>query len=205
MVRLASRKEGSRRPRNIVLIVTEGRTEQLYFDGLKQRGCNVLIRTTGTSDTDPVNLVKFCRQQILDNSLDLGAGDMAICVFDIDENTKQNLIRAESMAERNGISLAVSNPCFELWLALHFVDVDHPLDRREAHSLVRRHIHGYSKVANHNDVLTSLRGSAMQHADRLWSINGPKKGTTVSISNPCTSVHKVIGGIEELKRRNTAR
>lgn len=41
------------------------------------------------------------------------------CVFDADV-AKEKLPRAIERALRNGIKLAISNPCFELWLLLHF-------------------------------------------------------------------------------------
>jgi hypothetical protein len=44
--------------------------------------------------------------------------DEVWCVFDVDEHPK--LAEARDQANANGIQLAVSNPCFELWLLLHF-------------------------------------------------------------------------------------
>lgn len=40
------------------------------------------------------------------------------CVFDVD--THPNLKQAVQEAEANGIRVAVSNPCIELWFLLHF-------------------------------------------------------------------------------------
>ncbi|MEU9564283.1 RloB family protein [Streptomyces sp. NPDC048161] len=46
--------------------------------------------------------------------------DQAWCVFDVDEFT--DIDRAVTEAGRHGIEIALSNPCFELWLLLHFTD-----------------------------------------------------------------------------------
>ena len=42
------------------------------------------------------------------------------CVFDFDEHP--NLSQAITEAAQSGIDVAVSNPCFELWLVLHLQD-----------------------------------------------------------------------------------
>ena len=51
------------------------------------------------------------------------------CVFDV-EAPKQHhwLLEAVQMAHDNGIHVAVSNPCFELWLLLHYIDRESWLD-----------------------------------------------------------------------------
>jgi len=41
-------------------------------------------------------------------------------VFDRDENTPQEVYAAFRLARQNGIRIAFSHPCFELWLLLHF-------------------------------------------------------------------------------------
>ena len=46
------------------------------------------------------------------------AFDEVWCVHDVDDHPR--LDEARIMARDNDISLAVSNPCFELWLLLHF-------------------------------------------------------------------------------------
>ena len=48
------------------------------------------------------------------------AYDAVWCVFDVDEHPQ--IADARQMARANGIELAISNPCFELWLLLHFRD-----------------------------------------------------------------------------------
>jgi len=197
-----SRREGNRKPRNIVIIVTEGRTEELYFKGLRERRCNVLIKTPSTSATDALNLVKFCMNQISTNALDLDQGDLAICVFDTDENPEKSLIEAIGLADRNRISIAISNPSFELWLALHFTDVDHKIDRKDAHELVHGSIKGFSKTCDYSKILSPLRGPAVRRAERIWKRNKMGDKVTNIPPNPSTSVHLVINEIERLKKRN---
>jgi hypothetical protein len=73
--------------------------------------------------------------------------DQVWCVFDIDDHP--NVPDAKQMARDNDIQLAVSNPCIELWLLLHFADQPGLKDRRALQSMMERHIPGYSKDNKH--------------------------------------------------------
>ena len=55
--------------------------------------------------------------------------DEVWAVFDRDEHPKFD--EAVSLCESNGLGVARSNPCFELWLILHERDYDRP-DHRDA-------------------------------------------------------------------------
>lgn len=197
-----NRKEGNRRPRNRVLVVTEGTTEKQYFSGLKERRCNVAILVPGSSFTDAENLVRFCVKQIDHYEIDPNDGDLAICVFDIDNNTYQNLRSAAEIAHEHQITLAVSNPCFELWMAMHFTDVNRCLTAKELSSLVGRYIKGYSKSGNYNGVLSPLRDKASKRADLLWCMINLKDNSITEIPNPGTNVHIAIQSIDKLKSMN---
>jgi hypothetical protein len=66
------------------------------------------------------------------------------CVFDVEwPRNHPGLREALEQAERNSIQLAVSNPCFELWLILHFRNYNAWLDNRSA-SRLRRDLDGSS-------------------------------------------------------------
>ena len=49
-------------------------------------------------------------------------GDSIWCVFDRDDNSNEVLLRAKQSAQKEGYHLAYSNPSFELWFLLHFVN-----------------------------------------------------------------------------------
>ncbi len=72
----------------------------------------------------PITLVRMAvdaRRRALRESSEI---DEFWCVFDVEWPTHHpSLHDALELAERNDIHVAVSNPCFELWLALHFKDV----------------------------------------------------------------------------------
>jgi hypothetical protein len=66
----------------------------------------------------PLTLVKRAAERSEDEEV-----DECWCVFDVEwPQHHPHLSQAIDLAARRGVRLAVSNPCFELWLILHFDD-----------------------------------------------------------------------------------
>ncbi|MEV5709909.1 RloB family protein [Actinoallomurus sp. NPDC052274] len=99
----------------------------------------VVIKTNPRSPSAVVKHAYKLKRQAPDDFDDVW------CVFDVDEF--QDIEDAVSLARRQGIGVAVSNPCFELWLLLHF-------DQHTAACpsygsllpLLRRHARDYDKA-----------------------------------------------------------
>ena len=66
-------------------------------------------------------------------------------VFDKDDATDKEFIKAIRMAEKNGISVAWSNQAFELWFILHFRDFSHFCHRDKYESQIKKFIKWYDK------------------------------------------------------------
>ena len=64
------------------------------------------------------------------------ASDEYWCVIDVDQHPK--LVPAVEKAIANGISVAVSNPCVELWFVLHFQDQAAEIDRKRAQAISKK-------------------------------------------------------------------
>jgi hypothetical protein len=65
--------------------------------------------------------------------------DECWCVFDVEwPQNHPHLREAVQLAKDNGIRLAVSNPCFELWLILHFEDQTAHLNTDQAERRSRK-------------------------------------------------------------------
>ncbi|MDN5854008.1 MAG: RloB family protein, partial [Actinomycetia bacterium] len=63
----------------------------------------------------PLTLVERAVERSRDDEI-----DECWCVYDVEwPRNHPNLAQAWRLADRHGIRLAVSNPCFEIWLALH--------------------------------------------------------------------------------------
>lgn len=111
-----------RTPRRVLRVLTEGaRTEPDYLDLWRRRNPDVFldIRDTGMS---PDALVRRAKEYLRHQPRKKADWDFdAIwCVFDTDQHP--NLPQAMEEARHAGIEVAVSNPCFELWLVLHLQD-----------------------------------------------------------------------------------
>jgi hypothetical protein len=117
------------RDAKLFVIASEGAvTEPKYFNDLKERWHNprihieVVVRDNpGLSSPEHVlgELDRFRREYHLHE------GDQLWLVMDRDPQswTNETLRVVARECQRRRYSLAVSNPCFEIWLLLHFEDV----------------------------------------------------------------------------------
>ncbi len=142
--------EARRRPvyRNtalrILVVCGSGQTERQYLEGLKawQRNPAVSVKVLN-KHRSPRQLVKFaedCRDRYPDEF------DEVWCLFDVDRFP--DVADAARRARRSRINVAVSNPCFELWLLLHFTRrCAYLASYHEVVPLLRKHLPGYDKSA----------------------------------------------------------
>jgi RloB-like protein len=140
------------RPRLRLLILCEGRvTEPMYFRDFRIDTRNQLIEIEVVPACGvPKTLVEYAVERKKDaerrakSERDIFLRyDEVWCVFDVDEHP--NLPEAKQQARDNGLQVAVSNPCFELWLLLHFQDQFAEHDRHHIQGLCANHIPGYEK------------------------------------------------------------
>ncbi len=110
--------------RTTLRVYVEGvTTEPEYIDALKRLpefidsvSVDVSIEEAGAT---PMRLVEAACADKRRADLDI---DSYWCVFDVESPDRHpHLDRARQMARDNGVHLAISNPCFEVWLILHHV------------------------------------------------------------------------------------
>lgn len=117
------RKNQEQNPR--FLIVSEGEvTEQQYLNAVKRsrRILSADFKFVPPGPTSPVEIVTKARD-LRDKAAREDPFDFVWCVFDVeakvDQRARPRLAEAIEMARLNRISIAVSNPCIELWILLH--------------------------------------------------------------------------------------
>lgn len=111
------------------------------FKGLKNcsRNSAVHIRLKPKVGA-PRDLVEHARRIAPANGEDF---DEVWCVVDVDDF---DLEPAVALAAKLDVRLAVSNPCFELWLLLHYQDCAAPLcDAKAVLRQLAKHVPGYQK------------------------------------------------------------
>jgi len=135
--------------------------------------------------------------------------DVTWVVFDkddADENaTKiQNFEAAFQKADEQGFKVAYSNEAFELWLLLHFMEVDEkiPLPRKQIYSFLKEEfqkIKGYEDYEYNHGIIDERtieivfnagnRDLAIQRSEKLMAYHQGKKPIE---ANPSTKVHLLI-------------
>lgn len=142
------------RDATLFVIASEGAvTEQDYFKGLKVRWHSSRIHVEVVTRDDPTlssprhvlsSLDAFAREFRLRDE------DQLWLVMDRDSQSWKPPLMAEIAREcKKGYFLAVSNPCFEIWLLLHFEDV--PAQGNARKQELARNANGLlkSQVAHH--------------------------------------------------------
>ncbi|MEV6735652.1 RloB family protein [Streptomyces sp. NPDC051104] len=118
-----SKSRNKRTENRRILIVAEGvKTEPQYFESLAahlnaQAVQVVSVKPVGIG-RDPLRVVQEAESRRLKEMRDGDPYDSVWCVVDVDEHA--TLPQACRLAAKSNLGLAVSNPCFEVWLVWHF-------------------------------------------------------------------------------------
>jgi hypothetical protein len=203
--RTLARRAPSRAPLPLLLVVCEGEvTEPQYLRGFgRAQGANTVRLHVQAPGGDPRALVRRAIElrdeaaaratRERDDNL---AYDEVWCVFDVDDHA--GLPTAREFAQRSDIGLALSNPCIELWLLLHFRDHGAHLTSRQAATLLGKHVRGYHKHVSHEDFARGYADAVERAAtlERRHAEAGTEGG------NPSTRVHRLTERIRELGKAN---
>ena len=143
---LLPRKEYVRDAR-LFVVATEGeKTEEQYLSIFQNPRVHVRVLSTGPDGKSAAKHV-LARLAEFEQQYDLGPEDERWLMFDVDRQRPQFIEEITQMGMESGYRLAVSNPCFELWLLLHFREHDAAdADCKSTEQRLRDHLGSYSKV-----------------------------------------------------------
>jgi hypothetical protein len=124
--------------------------------------------------------------------------DQIWCVFDVDDYWKQNKSKFEESlkkAKKNGIKIAHSNECWELWLLLHFDLIETEISRKDYGSKLKKSFRNLDFDYEKNsdgvfEVLLKLQQKAIQNSKKIFTNGRVDK-------NPSNSVFQLV---EELNK-----
>lgn len=130
-----TRSTGLRSPKARFVIYTEGKnTEPDYFRAMKRHltGALIDIEVTGAAGVPFTLAEQACARakalaRTKRNRSSFEESDRIWVVFDRDQHPR--IPEAIQKCNGSGVGIAFSNPCFELWLILHYQDFDRPDDR----------------------------------------------------------------------------
>lgn len=203
---------GHKRPRNEsirtigpgnYLIVTEGtETEVNYFKNIKQiiessfrnniTVDKISLRVEGTGRSTKVLVNEAIKKR------SLGTYSEVWVIFDKDDN--KDFDEAITIAKKEGLNVAWSNECFELWLLLHFQDLKSAVSRTDYYSKLSSHfknksINGgiYDKnITKIFDIMHPFVEIAIQRSDSLLKDHRQNNNFCPSKMNPATTVQGLV-------------
>jgi hypothetical protein len=138
-----SRRPGTRNGRDRLLVVCGAKaTEKDYLQGLVRHLNNpavtVRIRAKACWPSQLVDYAVSERDRMREDF------EQVWCVFDVDHFDVGGVT---AVARRKGIEVAISNPCFELWLVLHFCGhTAYAATYKELLPYLKRHMPEYDKA-----------------------------------------------------------
>jgi hypothetical protein len=178
------------------LLYCEGEvTERDYFQGFSRflRSPLIEVKVAPEWRKDPKRLVELAKEarSAADREARLARDDSlrydeVWCVFDCDEHAR--LKPAIDQATALELGLAVSNPCFDLWLLLHFQDQHAAITTKKAGDAVRGHVPRYVK---HMD-FARLGGRGSDAVKRAQQLDAICQRKDERYGNPTTGVWQLI-------------
>jgi hypothetical protein len=176
--------------RTILIYCGAVRTEPDYFKGLRNSfrsaTLTVKVRQDGVAPSRLVQIASAYRDR------KPGAFDEVWCVVDVDQF---DLVTAIADAREHSVNLAISNPCFELWLLLHHSDCrSHCTGYADVASRLKKHLPAYDKTRLRFSDHANGVGDAVKRAKEL------EPSGTNHQRNPSTSVWRLVEIITEAGR-----
>jgi hypothetical protein len=204
--KIRGRKSLDRRPAHReqllrILVVCGGKiSEPKYLAEVKKVYRNNLVQLTIVAQGQaPINVVQHAaglRNQAEQRSGNVGDTylhyDEVWCVLDVDDHA--SLRRAKELAQNENILLAISNPCFELWLLLHFVSQMAAISTKDVQRACLKHMPTYKKEVPFL-ALDRLYPDAVKRAKELEEHHSRRNSNG---GNPSTEIYKII---EKIRRR----
>lgn len=197
----AKRKPSSGDPRPRFKIVCEGKvTEALYIEGLRKiYGANVLLlKQTGTPATIADAIIKEKNDDKPRKNQDSWAkSNQYWAVFDHDEHPyiRETIDRLKA----NNVGIAYSNPCFELWLILHFMDHDSPEHRHDIQRNYEKLDESYCKTSGKAADISKIIGGVEKAEERAHNLNVRRFNERNVGGNPSTTVGLLTRALREMK------
>lgn len=178
-------------------VFVEGDTEENYLIGWARKYRETINFAISTYRGGPLQLVEHASAaKVIDEKKakrNQGAAhDEYWCIFDVDEHP--NIQEAIRLAKENGIELAISNPCIELWFILHFELEAAWIDRHVAQSRSRKLLRCNKSLTSEARVnLIKSYEDAKKHAlylDKKHEGDGSPPG-----SNPSSGLWRIVDSI----------
>ncbi|MCC6520852.1 RloB domain-containing protein [Candidatus Nomurabacteria bacterium] len=188
-----SRKQNIQEPRRVIRVFTEGtKTEPNYFNSIRNelRLNEIEIKVDGLKRST-TSLVEW----VIERKNELSRTDEDTewwVVFDRDDHTGFN--QAIQKAEVEGINVAYSNECFELWFILHFEFLNTAIGRTKYYEKLTELLsQKYDKsTSDIYDLIKDRESIAIRNAKNLEKMHSDAGIASCEKMDPSTSVYKLV-------------
>ena len=202
-MRRIGRKPAVRSPAARIVVATEGKvTEPEYLKAFNRIYENpsaqiALIPVGG----DPGTVVERAIEEKENSKHDpLAKHDTYWAMFDRDSHPRYE--EARDLTRGNGILLATSNPCFELWGVLHYQEQNAPIDRRECQRKLEKLCPDYNASGGKTFGDRQTIGQSYPKAVERSSDSLQRRENEGSPGgNPSTTVHHLTESIRHFNGR----
>ena len=189
-----ARQSKNKHTNTSILLVVEGTTEKIYFERLKglERYSSLKIRPELPKHSDLTTLLAYAKKEQKS-----GVYNYVWLLFDRDILLTQNiqkstleLINNPEKLKGQGINIADSMPCFEIWFLLHYCLPKQTYQNQD--KLIEelcKHIPNYSKNQewlDKNDIYAMLKekvDTALENSETLRARNKDSDSSDYSMCN----------------------
>ncbi len=138
----------------------------------------------------PLTLVQLAVERKNDHEV-----DECWCIFDVEwPRNHPNLKSAVLLAQANGIRLAISNPCFEVWLILHHQELNR-FDNTATVESASRALDRRAGESIDAAFYMPLRRKAAKRA-QILDARHERNGTKLPHNNPSSGMYKFLMSVE---------
>ncbi|MCY2979903.1 MAG: RloB family protein [Planctomycetota bacterium] len=191
------RIENRTRDASLVVIASEDRfAVKQYFELFQSTRIQFHVLETDHGESSPQHVMARLEEYL--DVYSVGEGDQFWLVCDtdhwIESNHIQNLVEVVKRCKQKDIAVALSNPCFDLWLLLHFDDFPAatPLTSSQIGDLIR------GKVANFNKTkVYDLPFSESGVRDAIERSRNNFVESDIIPGKPQTAIHLIIEELVE--------
>lgn len=187
--------------RPIIRIYCEGKTEENYFNMLKQKYHQSNVSVNSRYSIKVKSMARSGMALLHDVLEDpkLNKQDKIYLVFDHDEHTPQELLECFDQAKKSryDITILFSNICFEVWILMHFEPVTAAYTRKQLFAkLSGKKYFNEEYSRNKGQKINILRdriSTAVKNANRISSPSD--ESTKIIKKDPYTNVNLYLKDI----------
>jgi RloB-like protein len=208
------RRDAHRKSTKRILIVGEGKTEELYFrafvKALKLDGVDVDVTSEGGSA--PKSVVKFAQKKVKEAGRpDSGGYSHVFCVFDRDDHESYEAAISKTFELNKNLNFPskieaiTSIPCIEFWFILHHKYCRIPFSAKGNKSVADTVVDHLCEIEDFEDYKKSI---SKKHLDTLIFLTETaivnakcalSEAKVTNQVNPTTNVFKIIEYLREAK------